>query len=77
MLSDYLNEVISKRLNDREEFIVRMRFGFADNANDNPLFTSSHTLKEIGTVCGLSHESVRVILSRSLKKLNNDKKKNI
>lgn len=75
MLSDYLNEVISKRLNDREEFIVRMRFGFADNANDNPLFTSSHTLKEIGTVCGLSHESVRVILSRSLKKLNNDKTK--
>ncbi len=75
MLGECLNEIISRILTDKEEFIIRMRFGLVNQEVNNPLFTSSHTLKEIGDVCGLSHESVRVTLSKSLKKLNNAKAK--
>ena len=76
MLGECLNEIISRILTDKEEFIIRMRFGLVNQEVNNPLFTSSHTLKEIGDVCGLSHESIRDTLTKSLKKLNNVKTKN-
>jgi RNA polymerase primary sigma factor len=50
-----------KKLNAREERIIRMRFGFED---DNP-----HTLEEVGEVFAVTRERIRQIEAKALRKL--------
>src|SRR5881296_3619836 len=50
-----------KKLNAREERIIRMRFGFEDG--------NSHTLEEVGQVFAVTRERIRQIEAKALRKL--------
>ena len=50
-----------KKLNPREERIIRMRFGFEDG--------NSHTLEEVGQVFEVTRERIRQIEAKALRKL--------
>lgn len=69
LLNEELMEQIDKlleQLNDREETVIRMRFGLGDDG-------SYYTLDEIGRVIGVSRERVRMIESSAIKKLKHPK----
>ncbi|MFO7915877.1 MAG: RNA polymerase sigma factor RpoD/SigA [Candidatus Krumholzibacteriales bacterium] len=55
-----LSELI-KRLSDREQFILKIRYGFSDGA--------PHTLADIGGRMNVSRERVRQLEKRALRKL--------
>lgn len=61
MLSELLNT-----LTEKEEQIVRMRYGFGNN--------SVHTLDEIGSKFGVTRERIRQIEKSALKKIANSQK---
>lgn len=58
-----LVEAVLDSLDEREKFIIKMRFGFIDG--------NSHTLKEIGEKLGITRERVRQIESIAMQKLRN------
>ena len=60
MLNSAVKEALQE-LNEREQQVVRMRFGLDD---DEP-----KTLKEIGESLGLTRERVRQIENRAMEKL--------
>lgn len=65
-LKKNIADLISK-LNTREELIIRMYFGIPKD--NNPLFNSQHSFKEIGDYCNLTKERVRQIMKKSFMKM--------
>ena len=57
-----------KKLNAREERIIRMRFGFEDG---NP-----RTLEEVGQVFAVTRERIRQIEAKALRKLRHPSRSN-
>ncbi len=69
VMNDDLNRQIDEvleQLNDREEAVVRMRFGLLEDASDR-------TLEEIGKELSVTRERVRQIESSAIKKLKHPK----
>ncbi len=69
VMNDDLNRQIDEvldQLNDREEAVVRMRFGLLEDASDR-------TLEEIGKELNVTRERVRQIESSAIKKLKHPK----
>ncbi len=69
VMNDDLNKQIDDvldQLNDREEAVVRMRFGLLNDASDR-------TLEEIGKELNVTRERVRQIESSAIKKLKHPK----
>ena len=60
LLKDKLNEVLGK-LTDREEKVIRLRYGIDDGRN--------HTLEEVGKEFNVTRERIRQIEAKALKKL--------
>ncbi|MBP5836130.1 RNA polymerase sigma factor RpoD [Candidatus Phytoplasma meliae] len=56
-----LNEVLENTLTDREEQIIKMRYGLLDGKN--------HTLEEVGNLFGVTRERIRQIESKALRRL--------
>lgn len=61
MLHEALDNVLST-LNDREEQVIRLRFGFDDNR--------TRTLEEVGDIFGVTRERIRQIEVKALRKLS-------
>ena len=49
------------RIPQREEFVLRMRFGVNNPNNPNKYFEQKHTLEEVGAVLCVTRERVRQI----------------
>ncbi len=64
-LSDIINNVVLSDLTQREQEIVKLRFGIGVNAD--------HTLEEIGEAFNLSRERIRQILEMALHKIRTPK----
>ena len=60
LLKDRLNEVLQE-LTDREEKVIRLRYGLDDGRN--------HTLEEVGKEFGVTRERIRQIEAKAIKKL--------
>jgi RNA polymerase primary sigma factor len=60
LLNDKLNEVLTE-LTDREERVIRLRYGLDDGRN--------HTLEEVGKEFGVTRERIRQIEAKAIKKL--------
>ena len=60
LLKDKLNDVL-KELTDREERVIRLRYGLDDGRN--------HTLEEVGKEFGVTRERIRQIEAKAIKKL--------
>ncbi len=60
LLKDKLNEVLTE-LTDREEKVIRLRYGLDDGRN--------HTLEEVGREFGVTRERIRQIEAKAIKKL--------
>ena len=65
MLKKELNEVL-QGLTDREEKVLRMRFGLLDGRQ--------RTLEEVGREFGVTRERIRQIEAKALKKLRHPSK---
>jgi RNA polymerase primary sigma factor len=64
-LSHIINNVVLSDLTQREQEIVKLRFGIGENAD--------HTLEEIGKAFDLSRERIRQILEMALHKIRTPK----
>ena len=64
-LSSQVDDIL-RQLNDREEAVIRMRFGLLDDKSDR-------TLEEIGSRLRVTRERVRQIESTAIKKLKHPK----
>lgn len=71
MLPSYLNKFLESALNEREEKIIRMRYGIQEPGKYNPLYDREHNLEEISLVVGVTGERVRQIIDRILRKFRN------
>lgn len=67
MVKTTLDEVL-ETLTDREEKVLRMRFGLLDG--------KVHTLEEVGIVFGVTRERIRQIEAKALRKLRSPSRKN-
>ena len=67
-LKEKIEEVLST-LTEREEKVLRMRFGIGDGHD--------HTLEEVGRVLGVTRERVRQIEAKALRKLRHPKRSRI
>ncbi|MBT1576802.1 RNA polymerase sigma factor RpoD ['Elaeagnus angustifolia' witches'-broom phytoplasma] len=56
-----LDEVLENTLTDREEKVLKMRYGLLDG--------KTHTLEEVGTLFGVTRERIRQIESKALRRL--------
>ncbi|WP_425305781.1 RNA polymerase sigma factor RpoD ['Fragaria x ananassa' phyllody phytoplasma] len=56
-----LDEVLENTLTDREEQIIKMRYGLLDG--------KTHTLEEVGNLFGVTRERIRQIESKALRRL--------
>lgn len=66
-LKEELNILLSGELNEREEQVLRLRFGLDDGA--------PKTLEEVGKIFDVTRERIRQIEVKALNKLKNTKKK--
>ncbi|MDR2822365.1 MAG: sigma-70 family RNA polymerase sigma factor [Acholeplasmatales bacterium] len=67
--SDMVKRVVDEalgQLTDREENVIRLRFGLSDNGR-------KHTLEEIGVSLKITRERIRQIETKALKKLKSSK----
>lgn len=62
-IQESIDFLISKRLNKREQEVIRLRFGLGENLEQN------RTLEEVGKIMGLTRERIRQIQDTALKKL--------
>ncbi len=67
-LKEKIEEVLST-LTEREEKVLRMRFGIGDGHD--------HTLEEVGRVLGVTRERVRQIEAKALRKLRHRKRSRV
>ena len=67
VLKEKLNEVLKKELNEREEQVLRLRYGLDDGA--------PKTLEEVGKIFEVTRERIRQIEVKAINKLKNIKKK--
>lgn len=65
LLRDLLKEIMTD-LTEREQNILRMRFGLEDGV--------SHTLEEVGKVSGVTRERIRQIEAKALEKIREHQK---
>ena len=59
-MKDYLNEIISENLNERQQIVIKMRFGL--NEEDR-----IYTLEEIGQLLGVTRERIRQIETKGMR----------
>lgn len=62
LLLEQIDEIFSKVLSEKEEEIIRMRFGL-------PPYKKAMTLEEIGNECNFTRERARQIESKAIRKL--------
>ena len=62
LLLEQIDEIFSKVLSEKEEEIIRMRFGL-------PPYRKAMTLEEIGNECNFTRERARQIESKAIRKL--------
>jgi RNA polymerase primary sigma factor len=67
MLKEQLEDVL-ETLTDREENVLRLRFGLEDGKN--------RTLEEVGRVFGVTRERIRQIEAKALRKLRHPSRSN-
>ncbi|OGZ54754.1 MAG: RNA polymerase sigma factor RpoD [Candidatus Ryanbacteria bacterium RIFCSPLOWO2_01_FULL_48_26] len=67
LLRDLIKEILID-LSDREQKILKMRFGLEDGVN--------HTLEEVGKAFGVTRERIRQIEAKALEKIRNHDKSN-
>ena len=67
VLKEKLDEVLKKELNEREEQVLRLRYGLDDGA--------PKTLEEVGKIFEVTRERIRQIEVKAINKLKNIKKK--
>ncbi|KXB58523.1 RNA polymerase sigma factor RpoD [Gemelliphila asaccharolytica] len=67
LLKEQLEEIL-ETLTDREENVLKLRFGLKDG--------KTHTLEEVGTAFGVTRERIRQIESKAIKKLKHPAKLN-
>ncbi|WP_073507978.1 RNA polymerase sigma factor RpoD [Streptobacillus notomytis] len=67
VLKEKLNEILRKELNEREEQVLRLRYGLDDGA--------PKTLEEVGRIFDVTRERIRQIEVKAINKLKNIKKK--
>ncbi len=72
-LKEVLNSVLSDVLTDREEEVVRRRYGVGTDKHGTPL--RSQTLEEVGTYFGVTRERIRQIEAKALRKLRHPQRK--
>ena len=68
VLKEHLDEVLKKELNEREEAVLRLRYGLDDGA--------PKTLEEVGQIFDVTRERIRQIEVKAINKLKASKKKN-
>jgi len=62
---DVIDSVLSEALTDREERVIRLRYGLEDGR--------AHTLEEVGKEFGVTRERIRQIEAKAIKKLRHQK----
>lgn len=62
LLKEQISNLMKKELTEREEMVLRLRFGLDDG--------KSRTLEEVGKVFDVTRERIRQIEAKALKKLN-------
>lgn len=67
VLKEKLDEILKKELNEREEQVLRLRYGLDDGA--------PKTLEEVGKIFDVTRERIRQIEVKAINKLKNIKKK--
>lgn len=68
-LPEYINDILKECLLEREEIILRMRFGINNPNKPNNLYSREHTLEEVSQELHITRERVRQIEAKALKKL--------